>query len=251
MFFVIALEERQPLPVELTGLELLLLSFTVLALTLLTEHSTRRSSDGVLSLISSTKIENRTLIEESKTHWADQKSLMDEAIKALTRLAALQLDLITSVRELGITQRAAVELQAKDVEARETARLQEIEKQRPILTIEVQGWEGHVIKHFVIWVTNDGPPGSDLDVTFSFPPVFRRGSRPIISKGQPLPFDFGDINEYVDTGRIDVICEVSNSLRNHRYRYAASFDYTRNRGFWGSQPVVTQSGQQAAPTLLF
>lgn len=224
-----------------TDLELLLLAVTIMVLTLLTEHSTRRSSSDVTRLIGTVTSTNRNLIDENRTHWTEQGKRLDDAVAALQEVARLETNLIAAVKNLSEEQRSAVKLQTADRGAREAARQQEIEDQMPKLRILVQGWEARVIKHLVVLVRNEGPPGSDLDGTVNLGGTSRSDRANVVSRGAPCNFDFGDINTFPDDGALTVTCEVSSANRSHRYRFVAFYDYARNRGIWGSSPKVTRT----------
>jgi len=240
-----------PIAGPLTGLELVLLAFTIVVLTLLTEHSTRRSSRDIQSLVEAARSENRTLIEESKTHWSEQNARLDNAIDALKGLAVLQTNLIAAVKQLGQAQQTAVELQTKELEDQREARRREIESQRPTIDVRMRGWDG-VIKHFKGIVSDPGPPGADLDVTFSLGGISISRHAALISKGAPFEPDFGDIGEFAESGQVLVTCEVSSSTKAHRYRFEATYDYERNKGFWGSSPTLNRTSPRVLEaTILF
>lgn len=227
-----------PVTGAVTDLELLLLAVTIAVLTLLTEHSTRRSSSDVSRLIETVATSNRNLIEESRAHWSGQSKHLDDAIAALQDVARLEADLVAAVKNLGEEQRAAVKLQAEVLKEREAARRQEVTDQEPRLRILVQGWEGRVIKHFVVLVRNEGPPGSDLDGVLNVAGHTRSDRASVISRGAPCNFDFGDINLFPESGELTVTCDVSSASKSHRYRFTAAYDYARNKGFWGSAPTL-------------
>jgi len=225
---------------SVTDLELLLLAVTIIVLTLLTEHSTRRSAVDVNRLIQTVVSENRTLIEENRAHWSEQRTHLDTVVGSLGQVAQLMADLIAAVRKLDESQRAVVKLQEADLKAREEALRQEIQTQKPKLSISIRKWEGKVIKHFVVSVRNEGPPGSDLDATFVFGAMRSADRASVVSQGAPCVFDFGDINNYPDSGELVVTCEVASATKAHRYRFSATYDYSRNKGFWGSSPTLTR-----------
>lgn len=228
----------RPIPNGVTLVELLVLAFTIIVLTLLTEYTTRRSSKDVRLLVDTVQSENRTLIAENRAHWAEQRNHIDGLVKAIVRLTELQSDLIAAVKKLDESERAAVEAQKADMKAREDALRQEIEKHKPALDVRIMRWEGKIIKHFVVFVSNHGPPGVDLDVTFTAGDLGASEHSRIVSQGNPCERDFGDINQYPDSGEIVIMCEVSNGTRSHRYRFIARYEYHRNKGFWGSSPTL-------------
>ncbi len=240
IFLGFAVWNGWPVLGPVTDLELLLLAVTIVVLTLLTEHSTRRSSSDVSRLIGTVTSTNRTLIEENRTHWSEQRKHLDDAIGALQDVARLEVDLIAAVKNLGEAQKAAIKLQTADLKAREAARQQEIEDQKPRLRVLIRGWQGRVIKHFVILARNDGPPGSDLDGSLSVDGTTRSDRASVISRGAPCDFDFGDIDLFPESGELTITCDVSSANKSHRYRFTAVYDYERNKGFWGSSPKVTR-----------
>lgn len=228
------------IPQALTELELFVLAFTIIVLTLLTEFTTRSSSSDIRRLVQTIQSENRSLISENKAHWAEQRAHLDGLVRTLTRLIELQADLIAAVKRLDESQKATIETQNADMRAREEALRQEIEKHKPAIDIRISRWDGKLIKHFVVFVSNHGPPGLDLDVTFS---VGGQGSSEhfaMVSQGEPCEKDFGDINQFPDSGELVVLGEVSNGTRSHRYRFIARYDYQRNKGFWGSNPTIVR-----------
>lgn len=155
------------IPQAVTDVELFVLAFTVIVLTLLTEFTTRRSSSDVHRLVDTVRTENQSLIAENKAHWVEQRNHFDGFLKTLSRLIDLQVDLIAAVKRLDDAQRATMAAHEDEMKAREDALLAEIEKHRPVIDIRIAKWEGKVWKHFVVLVYNHGPPGVDLDVTFS------------------------------------------------------------------------------------
>jgi hypothetical protein len=223
-----------------TDFELALLALTLLVLTLLTEYSTRKSSQDVHTLIGAVRSENRVLISENKAHWNEQRAHLDSLVGTLRQLVQLQADLISAVKRLDESQRASIEAQKEDIKVREDALRKEIEKHKPALDIRVSRFDGKLIKHFMIFVSNHGPPGVDLDITFSVGGVGTSEHADLISQGAPCERDFGDISHFPDAGALQIICEVSNGTRSHRYRFMAEYRYARNRGFWGSSPEITR-----------
>jgi hypothetical protein len=234
----------KPIASAATDLELVLLGFTIVVITLLTEHSTRSSSRGVQELVELTRAENRLLIEENKAHWSEQRQLFEGLLQGLSRLTELQVQLIDAVRHLDEAQREALRQQAVEAEARRQALRKEIEDQAPSIKVRMRGWEGKIIKHFLGIISNDGPPGADLDVTFSLGGVQRSARGSLVSKGAPFEADFGDISEFPDSGQVSVVCEVSSANKAHRYRSMTLFDYSRNRGFWGSSPKLVRTSPE-------
>lgn len=239
-FLGLSIWTKFPAVGAVTDLELLLLAVTIVVLTLLTEHSTRRSSSDVSRLIATVISTNRTLIEENRTHWTEQRKHLDDAIGSLQEVARLEADLIAAVKNLGEEQRSAIKLQTADLQAREAARQRETEDQKPKLRILIQGWQGRIIKHVVVLLRNDGPPGSDVDGAVSIGGTSRSDRASLVSHGAPCEFDFGDINLFPDEGELTVTCDVSSANKSHRYRFTASYDYARNRGFWGSSPTAVR-----------
>jgi hypothetical protein len=233
-------------------MELFFLAFTIVVLTLLTEHSTRRSSRDIQSVVEANRSENRALIEESKAHWTDQNRRIDNVIENLASIAKLQAETLVALKQLDASQKAALEQRAKVLAGEADARNREIQDQCPGISIELFGWEGKVIKHFVGSVKNDGPPGADADVTFTLGGFSHSERAATISKGAPFEPDFGDIAEFPTSGQVAVTCEVSSATKTHRYRFVATYTYQRNKGFWGSNPSLSRtSPQQLVATVLY
>jgi hypothetical protein len=235
------------IPPVVFELELFLLAFTIVVLTLLTEYTMRTSSKDIHLLIETVRAENRALIDENRAHWSEQRTHLDGLVKTLTQLTELQAELITAVRRLDEAQRATIDSQKADMKAREEALQKEIEKHKPALDIRIGKWDGKVIKHFKAFVSNHGPPGLDLDVTFSVGGFGASEHFTMVSQGGPCEMDFGDIDQYPDSGEIVVIAEVSGGTRSHRYRFVASYDYHRNKGFWGSSPTLARKSPEVLP----
>lgn len=244
---VFASVSGRPAPQSLIEVELIILAFSIVVLTVLTEFTARRSSNDIHSLVETIRSENRSLVAENKAHWVDQKSQFEGFLKTLTRLIELQVDLIAAVKRLDDAQKATMAAHDADLRAREEALRQEIEKQRPQLDIRISKWEGKVWKHFVVLVFNHGPPGVDLDVTFAVDGLGSSEHFAMVSQGSPCEKDFGDINDYSSSGQISVLCEVSSGTRTHRYRFQALYDYERNRGIWGSRPIVSRKSPEVLP----
>ena len=228
------------------------LAFTIVVLTLLTEHSTRRSSHDIQSVVETTRSENRALLQENRTHWTAQTKRLDLAIENLASIAQLQAETLVALKHLDKRQQEVFEQRAKELEKEAEARKREVETQCPDISIKMFGWKDKVIKHFVGSIASEGPPGADADVTFSLGGLSTTKHADTISKGTPFQPDFGDIADYNAAGQVTVTCEVSSGTKSHRYRFMVTYDYQRNKGFWGSDPSLSRtSPQQLVATVLY